>query len=121
MVNEQWQFLQDVAALIDFASKLDGVKLTGGDLWQDNAWHRKNSIDFDVDTAGYNPVYPHLPTGNHPKRLAIDLNLFVQDVYITGAHPVWVALGLFWVDLDPKNRWGGDFSNGDYNHFERNV
>ena len=111
MVNEQWQFLQDVAALIDFATKLDGVKLTGGDLWQDNAWHRKHS----------GGEFIHLPWGNHPKRLAIDLNLFMQNVYIRGAHPMWVELGRYWVDLDPKNRWGGNFSNGDYNHFERNL
>lgn len=121
MVNEQWRFLLDIAALIDFAELLDGVMLTGGDLWQDNKWHQKYSCGPKDAKSAHGVIYPHLPGGNHPKRMAIDLNLFVFGMYIRGAHSIWTELGRFWTDLDPKNRWGGDFSSGDYNHFERNL
>lgn len=111
LVPQQWEFLQDLASLIQHAAKLDGVMLTGGDLWQDNHWHEANSIGGKT---------PHLKKGQHPKRLAVDLNLFVGGKYVSGYHPIWDELGTHWESLDKKNRWGGRFSNvKDYNHFER--
>jgi len=52
----------------------------------------------------------------HCKRLAIDLNLFVNDVYVTdgAAHK---PFGDWWESLSPFNRWGGRW--GDGNHYEQ--
>ena len=51
----------------------------------------------------------------HLKRLAIDLNLFKDGVYLsdTESHR---PFGEWWEALDPHNRWGGRFKDG--NHYE---
>jgi len=54
----------------------------------------------------------------HPKRLAMDLNLFINGVYQKGSLP-YAPLGIYWESLDPMNRWGGRFKRKDGNHFER--
>lgn len=54
----------------------------------------------------------------HKKRLAVDLNLIVNEEYIKdGNHPVYKLLGDYWKELHPLARWGGDFKSGDANHF----
>lgn len=52
---------------------------------------------------------------NHRRRLAIDLNLFINGDYqrTTEAHR---PLGEWWEDLHPGCRWGGRFNDG--NHYE---
>lgn len=59
----------------------------------------------------------------HTKRLAIDLNLFVdsslegdEDIYATDSES-HRPLGEYWKSLHPLNRWGGDFSKPDGNHY----
>ena len=52
----------------------------------------------------------------HTKRLAIDLNLFIDDVYMTGSDS-YKPLGDYWKTLDPECAWGGDFKSKDGNHF----
>ena len=63
-----------------------------------------------------------LATSLHPKRLAIDLNLFKKDSagrwrYQTKVEP-WRELGEFWERLHPMNVWGGRWESGDANHLE---
>jgi len=52
----------------------------------------------------------------HMLRLAVDLNLFKDGVWIkeSEAHR---PLGEFWKGLNPENCWGGDFSKPDGNHY----
>ena len=52
----------------------------------------------------------------HTKRLAADLNLFIDGVYQT-ATEAYKPLGEYWKTLDPEAAWGGDFSKPDGNHF----
>lgn len=59
----------------------------------------------------------------HTKRLAIDLNLYLdttaegdEDIYQTDSK-AYRLLGEFWKRLHPLCRWGGDFSKPDGNHF----
>ena len=60
----------------------------------------------------------HLPSGQHYKRLAQDLNLWIGDEWISSYNPAWDDLGAFWKSLAPGiTAWGGDFSGKDYNHF----
>ena len=63
-----------------------------------------------------------LPTSLHPKRLAIDLNLFKKDAagrwrYQTasGSHK---ELGEFWEAIHPMNVWGGRWGKRDDNHYQ---
>ena len=58
----------------------------------------------------------HMKGSLHYKRLAIDLNLFVNGRYIrSSANPAYVHLGEYWERLHPLCCWGGRF--GDGNHF----
>lgn len=51
----------------------------------------------------------------HKRRLAIDLNLFKDGVYLTETKD-HAALGAWWEETFPKARWGGNFNDG--NHYE---
>ena len=58
----------------------------------------------------------HKRRGLHPKKLAIDLNLFKHGKYLikTEDH---AFLGKFWKSLDSMCTWGGDFKRKDGNHY----
>jgi hypothetical protein len=51
----------------------------------------------------------------HCKRLAQDLNLFRNGVYLQFDRD-YQPTGDYWESLNPCNRWGGRFEDG--NHFE---
>ena len=58
----------------------------------------------------------HKDDSQHYKKLAADLNLFMNGDFITstaGHKP----LGDYWESLDEHNRWGGRYNDG--NHYER--
>ena len=103
--DKQWEFLLDVALLIQFAHR-KGWKLTGGELWRTNeqqAWYVERGLS-------------QTRQGQHQKRLAIDLNLFIKDEFRTDTES-HQPLGEFWESIRPENRWGGRFNDG--NHYER--
>lgn len=52
----------------------------------------------------------------HGKRLALDLNLFKDGEWLQNSAD-HKPLGTFWKTLHPLNRWGGDFSKPDGNHY----
>lgn len=59
----------------------------------------------------------------HLKRLAIDLNLFVdkslesdEDFYAVDSE-AHRPIGEYWKTLHPLCRWGGDFAKPDGNHY----
>lgn len=109
--DQQWEFLKDVAALIYFAEhKSDKVyKLTGAELYRTPEQAQLNA-DKGIG----------IKNSQHTKRLAVDLNLFIDGEYKTDTKS-YRELGEFWKGLSYENRWGGDFSRPDGNHFERNV
>ena len=72
-----------------------GYEFTYGDAWA-NSGHKKNSF--------------------HYKRLAIDINLFKDDMYLTKTED-HAELGKFWKSLHPDCTWGGDFEDPDGNHY----
>jgi len=98
--DQQWEFLQDVALLIQYAAAR-GLKLTGGDLYRD---------------AEYCQFHPSGESSKHHSRMAIDLNLFIDGAYMpeTAAH---TELGAFWESIREENSWGGRFEDG--NHYSR--
>lgn len=63
----------------------------------------------------------HKLGGKHYDGLAIDFNLFVDDLLIrNGSHPAWQDMGRYWKSLDNDATWGGDFADVDSNHFSWN-
>jgi len=54
----------------------------------------------------------------HGKRLAIDVNLFMDGVYLNKTED-YAFLGTYWQSLDPLCVWGGSWRQfKDGNHFE---
>lgn len=105
--NEQWYFLKDVAKLIEFAQNHPRYKLTGGELWRP----KETAEAYASSGAG-------ISNSLHCDRLAIDLNLFIDNKYRRDSE-AYEELGIYWKSLDPMNRWGGDFKKPDGNHFSR--
>lgn len=52
----------------------------------------------------------------HTLRLAADLNLFIDGMYQQESDKYREA-GRIWKTLHSDNRWGGDFTKADGNHF----
>jgi D-alanyl-D-alanine carboxypeptidase len=93
--KQQSEFVKKVAALIEFAYGV-GYELTFGDAYATSG-HSENSF--------------------HYKRLAIDLNLFKDGVWLTKSSD-HEPLGLFWESIG--GTWGGRFKNPDGNHYSLN-
>lgn len=112
--DHQFEFLKDVAILIDYIVNVKKYKITGGRLLDTVA---NQKIKFD---AGLSQTMK----SNHLKALAIDFNFFINGHYDMSKENL-IEIGVFWENLNPLNRWGGFFSgygkNGDSGHFERNV
>ena len=111
MVDEQWEFLQDVALLILEARK-KGIKLSGGELFRTP---EQQEIYLQTGKTKTSNSY-------HLKRLAIDFNFFINGELDYNS-PLVAELGTYWESLNPnKNKWGGNFRNfKDTPHFERRA
>lgn len=104
MSRLQEEFAQSVANLIKKACEL-GYGVTLGEAWrspEQAALNAKNGSGISNSL--------------HTERLAIDLNLFKNGVYITDdrGHR---ELGTWWKSLGKAYRWGGDFKRQDPNHY----
>jgi len=101
----QERFAQDAARLILKAAEL-GYGVTFGDAYRSPQQAAANA----ANGSG-------IKNSLHCERLAIDLNLFKDGVYITDdrGHR---ELGTWWKTLGPDHRWGGDFkTRPDPNHY----
>lgn len=94
--QQQSRFAELVGQLIVWAYA-NGYELTFGDAWAKSG---------------------HIPASYHYKRLAIDLNLFINGKYMTSTES-HRPLGEYWKSLDPMATWGGDWG-GDGNHYSYN-
>ena len=96
--QKQSAFAKALGKLLVYAYTIPGVELTMGE------GHVDNNIS-------------HMKGSLHEKRLAQDINLFVDGEWIEVGHPVWIQLGSFWKGHHHLARWGGDFMAPDGNHF----
>lgn len=103
--QKQRLFTSLVARLINYAYD-NGYEITLGDAYRDPRVHGDMGVKKSYSAAN----------SSHKERLAIDLNLFKDGVYLTtsAAHK---PLGEYWKSLHPDCRWGGDFSSPDGNHY----
>jgi hypothetical protein len=90
--------------LLDKAHEL-GYELTLGDGFRD-----PRVFGMPGEQKGYGAMW-----SGHKFRIAIDLNLFRDGVYLTATED-HKPLGEFWESLHPECRWGGRFKDG--NHYE---
>ena len=100
----QEEFAQAAAKLILKAAEL-GYGVTLGE-----AWRTPQQAQWDADH--------HIGVAHslHMDRLAIDLNLFKDGVFLT-APDGYVELGTWWKTLGQHYRYGGDFTIRDYDHY----
>ena len=98
--TRQNEFTHAVALLILHAHQL-GYTTSFGDTWSK-----------PCPVCGH---FGHKKDGKHPDRLAIDINLFWDGVYLdkTEHHE---PLGLYWESIG--GIWGGRFKKKDGNHYE---
>lgn len=94
--EKQRKFTHYVGRLIIWAYE-NGFELTLGDAFRDRRQAQANAA------AGIG-----IADSLHSRRLAIDLNLFINGVYMPKSES-YSALGEFWKSLDPDCCWGGDF------------
>lgn len=104
MTRLQEEFAQQTANLIKKASQL-GYGVTFGEAY-------RTPEQAALNAAKGSGISNSL----HTERLAIDLNLFKDGIYIqddTGHR----ELGTWWKTIGPMYRWGGDFKKPDPNHY----
>ena len=104
--EKQRKFTVMVGVLIRWADDRQ-YGLTFGHAWRDTETQRRLVEQKLSKTM----------QSKHCDRLAVDLNLFRDGIFLTKTED-YKLLGEFWKTLDPLNRWGGDWSFGDGNHFE---
>ncbi len=103
--EKQRLFVRLVGELIRFAYA-SGYELTFGDAYRSPEQAKANAA------AGSG-----IANSLHTQRLAIDLNLFKDGIYVTDS-AAYKPLGDFWKGLDAGCCWGGDFvTRADGNHF----
>lgn len=101
--QKQRKFTRLVPRLLDYIHE-QGYECTFGDAYRDPRLHGEMGVKIG---------YGH-PRSGHKLKIAIDLNLSLNGVYLEGtdAHQ---KFGEFWESLDPDCRWGGRFADG--NHY----
>lgn len=102
---KQRRFLPLVAKLIEYAYS-QGYELSAGECYR------------TPEQAALNAQHGSgIANSLHTLRLAVDLQLFKDGVYLTDTE-AYRSLGEFWKTLDPDCAWGGDFmTRKDGNHF----
>lgn len=103
--QKQSAFAVLVAELIRYATK-QGYQVTFGDAFRS-----------PEEAARLARLGKGIKNSLHTQRLAVDLNLFMDGVYLssTEAHR---PLGEWWERQHPACRWGGRFTRADGNHYE---
>lgn len=96
-------FTQLLAHLLDHIH-VEGYECTVGDAYRDSRVFGEVGVK-----EGYGSAY-----SCHKSRLAIDLNLFRDGIYLTTTED-HLPIGEFWESLHPLTCWGGRFNDG--NHY----
>lgn len=106
----QRAFTPMVALLIQRAYDM-GYELTLGDAYRDPRLHGDVGVKLGYGRS----------RSNHKIRLAIDLNLFKDGVYLASTED-HRPLGMWWEELGRKTgkplSWGGHFNDGNHYSWE---
>ena len=110
--DAQKQFAYHAGCLLVHIGTVPNVSCTLGDAFRDSRVHGKYGEKKSYSSKN----------SDHKRRLAIDLNLFIDEIYqtTTEAHRPY---GEYWEALHPDNYWGGNIldenGNPDGNHYGR--
>lgn len=108
--TEQEAFLLDIIQLIQFAYS-KGFTVTSGEFQRPIEMQ-----EIYVKTGRSKTLNSY-----HIKRLAADLNFFLNGVY-SCKKELLQEIGDYWENLDSKNSWGGNWNSfKDVPHFERRT
>ena len=120
-MSEQWEFLQDVAVLIQYIRDV-GFKAVGGELMRSREEQQRK---YDTGVSKAKPgesMHQHLRAidieffDTNGKWMKVPSNKEAQEEMKEELYLV----GYFWESLNKKNKWGGNFKSiFDPNHFER--
>jgi hypothetical protein len=111
LVNEQFEFLKDVSRLISFIEHYCFIT-PEADVATAGEMHRPQATQEYYVSVGLSGTLD----GQHPKRLAIDIN-YIREGKLVGVPEV---VGKYWESLNFKNVWGGRWKKPyDPGHFER--
>ena len=104
--EKQFIFTRNVAKLIEYIFE-SGYYCTLGEAYRSKE-----------QAAIYEKLKKGTANSLHCDRLAIDLNLFSPEGEYLTATEEYQKFGTYWKNLNPANRWGGDFlQRKDGNHF----
>ncbi len=106
--EKQELFMRLLPLLINKAHEL-GYEIRGGDLFRDPRLHGDHGVKKGYSSAN----------SCHKLKLAIDLNLTKNGVYLTDTES-HRELGEYWESLDTLCRWGGYFNDGNHYSLEHN-
>lgn len=107
--EQQNFFVEDVITILMFILSLEGYTVSFGEA------HRPDEMQKIYLEKGLTKTLESY----HQKRLAIDLNIFVNGK-LTYDKKLLQVIGDKWESLNPLNRWGGNFKSFvDAPHFER--
>lgn len=102
--QKQCRFARSAARLILHINE-QGYEVTLGEAWRTQAQAQANAASGKG-----------ISNSLHIERLAIDLNLFKDGVYLSDSES-HRPFGDFWKALGDDYAWGGDFSKPDGNHY----
>ena len=106
LIPIQTEFAYNVSKLIQYIFE-QGYQVTLGEAWRTP----EQAAIYEAKVIG-------IKNSLHCDRLAIDLNLFKDGNYF-GDSKFHQPFGDYWKSLNANNRWGGDFTKPDGNHYER--
>ena len=106
--KKQGRFSHHVSLLIQHATR------TGYDVSFGEAYRSPEQAKFQVKINAEKGI--GIAASLHTQRLAIDLNLFRNGIFLTTTED-YRELGEWWEKLCDECRWGGRFKNADANHF----
>ena len=110
LVREQFEFIKDVAKLINFCEK-QGLVITAGEMYRPPEMQK-----IYVQTGRSKTM-----NSRHGQRCAIDLNFFKDGKLIYDIQTLR-PVGEYWQSLSPKNSAGMFWKSfKDVPHFERRV
>jgi hypothetical protein len=108
--HHQFEFLKDLASLLDFIIKVKGYKVTAKELYRPQ----------EMQDIYYEQGLSKTKNSNHLLSCAIDLIIFIDGAPCYDSVKLQ-EIGQFWENLNKLNRWGGFWKWKDMPHFERNV
>jgi hypothetical protein len=101
----QREFSQDIARLILWIYE-QGYEVSFGD-----AYRSPKAFGGMGEKGPYGRA-----RSAHKQRLAVDLNLFRDGVYLSKTED-HAPIGAYWCSMRDDNVWGGDFDDG--NHYSK--